>query len=259
MKLLLIAGHGAGDPGAIGNGYQEATEARKVVSALAQSLDGCCDVDTYPTSRNAYSDYQAGSLNQTAQFPQYDAVLELHFNASAAGAADGKYKGVEAYVTTTETDTALASALCGALETLGFPNRGVKRKNWSVIATARRQSVSAVLLEVCFIDDPDDMQAYTSKFDAIIQAIADAIIQEYGLEKEGSSVSYEEFKEHMKRYEAEKAAMPPGAWSEEDRKWLESTGIMAGGRYQSSSTREESGAMMHRLYNHIMERFSSVK
>lgn len=253
MNLLLIAGHGAGDPGAIGNGYQEATEARKVVAALSNALNGYCDVDTYPISRNAYSDYQAGSLSQTAQFSQYDAVMELHFNASAAGAADGKYKGVEAYVTTTETKTDLASALCKSLESIGFPNRGVKRKNWSVIAAARRQGVPAVLLEICFIDDPDDMKLYTSKFDAIIQAIANAIIKEYGLEKEGSSVSYEEFKEHMKRYEAEKAAMPPGAWSEEDRKWLESTGIMTGGRYQASSTREESGAMMHRLYEKIMQ------
>ena len=96
MKLLLIAGHGAGDPGAVGNGFQEATETRKVVAALAQALDGCCDVATYPTDRNAYSDYKAGKLNATAQFAQYDYVLEIHFNAVKASTADGKTKASSA-------------------------------------------------------------------------------------------------------------------------------------------------------------------
>lgn len=259
MKLLLISGHGAGDPGAVGNGYQESDETRKVTQALKEALDGYCEVTIYPVVRNAYTDYRAGQLNATAQFTQYDHVLEIHFNASAAGPKDGKTKGVECYVTQAEPVTTLEEAICKNISALGLSNRGVKRFNWAVIRSAQLAGVRAALLEVCFIDDPDDMQVYTSKFDAIIQAIANSIIKEYGLEKEDSSVSYEEFKEHMKRYEAEKAAMPPGAWSEEDRKWLESTGIMTGGRYQASSTREESGAMIHRLYDHIMERFSSVK
>ena len=139
MNLLLIAGHGAGDPGAVWNGRREADETRRLAADIQRAIGSRCTVARYPENRNAYSDYQAGSLNQTAQFSQYDAVLELHFNAAAAGTADGKLKGVEAYVTTTETDTALASALCGALASLGFPNRGVKRKNWAVIAAARRQ------------------------------------------------------------------------------------------------------------------------
>ena len=140
MNLLLIAGHGAGDPGAVWNGRREADETRRLAADLQRALAGRCTVARYPEDRNAYSDYQSGNLTGTAQFSQYDAVLELHFNACAAG-TDGKLKGVEAYVTTTETDTALASALCKALESLGFPNRGVKRKNWAVIAAARRQGV----------------------------------------------------------------------------------------------------------------------
>ena len=259
MKLLLISGHGAGDPGAVSGAWKEADETRKVTQALKEALDGYCDVAIYPVDRNAYTDYRSGQLNVTAQFTKYDYVLEIHFNAVSQSGADGKTKGVECYVPTTESRVSLSADLCGAVAKAGFTNRGVKFKNYGVISTARRAGVLAMLLEVCFIDDPDDMQLYTSKFDDIIQTIANAIIQEYGLEKEGSSVSYEEFKAYMKRYEEEKAAMPPGAWSEDDRKWLESTGIMTGGRYQSNNTREESGAMMHRLYDHIMNRFSSVK
>lgn len=257
MKLLLIAGHGAGDPGAIGNGYQEATEARKVVAALSNALNGYCDVGTYPKRRNAYSDYKAGSLNQTAQFPQYDAVLELHFNASAAGAADGKYKGVEAYVTTTETKTTLASALCKSLESIGFPNRGVKRKNWSVIAAARRKGVPAVLLEVCFIDDPDDMRLYAERFTEVVQAIAGGIISACNLNwEDDNGMSYEQFLEYQKRYEAAQAAKQPDQWSAAARDWAERNGIVNGNdagqkRYKAAVTREEVTQM---LYNAVGEK-----
>ena len=44
MNLLLIAGHGAGDPGATSNGYQEAVETRRVVQALAGVLKDYCNV-----------------------------------------------------------------------------------------------------------------------------------------------------------------------------------------------------------------------
>ena len=253
MNLLLIAGHGAGDPGATSNGYQEAVETRRVVQALAGVLKDYCNVSQYPTGRNAYSDYKNGQLLATAKFSKYHYVLEIHFNAYMATRIDGVTMGVECYVPTAEGNTTTETALCSNLAKLGLKNRGVKKKDYSVIWRARKQGTRAALLEVCFIDDPDDMQVYTSEFDAVIQAIADSIIQEYGLKKEDSPVTYEEFKANMERYEKEKAAMGPSPWSESDRAWLESTGIMTGGRFQSASTREETGAMLHRLYDKIMQ------
>ncbi|MGO5113541.1 N-acetylmuramoyl-L-alanine amidase [Candidatus Avoscillospira sp. LCP25S3_F1] len=245
MNLLLIAGHGAGDPGAVWNGRREADETRRLAADVQQALSGRCTVARYPEDRNAYSDYQAGRLTQTAQFSQYDAVLELHFNACAAGAADGKPKGVEAYVTTTETETALASALCGALEPLGFPNRGVKRQNWAVIAAARRQGVPAVLLEVCFLDDGDDMALYDRRYDEVVAALADAAAETLGWKGE-KPMTYEEFTAMMERYERERAAAPAADWSAQARAWCETGGVLNDGRYGSHVTREE---LAQALYN----------
>ena len=244
MNLLLIAGHGAGDPGAVWNGRREADETRRLAADLQRALAGRCTVARYPEDRNAYSDYQSGNLTGTAQFSQYDAVLELHFNACAAG-TDGKLKGAEAYVTTTETDTALASALCGALEALGFPNRGVKRKNWAVIAAARRQGVPAVLLEVCFLDDGDDMALYDRRYDEVAAALADAAVKALGWKGE-KPMTYEEFVSMMERYQQERAALPPGDWSAQARTWCETGGILNDGRYGSPVTREE---LAQALYN----------
>lgn len=250
MKLLLIAGHGAGDPGAVSGYWSESTLTRKVVSALASALDGYCEVAQYPTSCNAYTDYKNGVLSSTANFSAYDVVLEVHFNASKYSPSDRVTKGVECYVPTTETRTNLANAICRNVASVGLENRGVKSYNWAVISAARRAGALAMLLEVCFIDDPDDMSVYSAKFQTIIDGIAAAIINEYGLVKEEPPVTYEEFKAFMERYEEEKAAKQPDTWSAAARDWAEKNGYINGDadgqkRYKSNVTREELAQVMY--------------
>lgn len=189
MNLLLISGHGGGtDPGATsyisGRTRREADETRRVTAAVAKVLAGYCGITVYPTDRNAYEDYKKGTLAAVAQFSRYDYVLEVHFNALSQSAADGSTKGVECYVPTDTEDTTLPAALCRNLSALGLRNRGVKRKNWSVIHTAQRTGTPAALLEVCFIDDPDDMAVYDTKFQAVTNAIAQAVISTYHLPRE---------------------------------------------------------------------------
>lgn len=254
MNLLLIAGHGAGDPGAVSGSRKEADETRKVVSALSSALTGYCGVKQYPTGRNAYTDYQSGSLGATANFPAHDVVLEVHFNAVSKSASDGKTKGVECYVPTTETRATLANSICRNIAAVGLTNRGVKKYNWAVISAAKRAGVLAMLLEVCFIDDPDDMLVYTEKFQSIVNAIASAVIGAYGLKKEEPAVSYEQFVEFMDRYEQERAARQPSAWSAAARKWAEANGVVNGNekgqmRYQSPVTREELVQVLYGMNN----------
>ena len=187
MKILLISGHGAGDPGATskinGTSYQEAVETRRVTSALQKALQDYCDVTIYPTGRNAFTDYKNGVLKSTAGFSKYDYVLEIHFNALMVTVSDNLTKGVECFVTKAESGTTIEEKICKKISEVGLRNRGVKRYNWSVINTARNAGVSSALLEVCFIDDADDMRVYTQKFQQIIDGIATAIADGFGLKK----------------------------------------------------------------------------
>ena len=48
----------------------------------------------------------------------------------------------------------------------------------------QKAGVSAALLEVCFLDDPDDMAVYTAKFRQIVEGIAEAVREGFGLRKE---------------------------------------------------------------------------
>lgn len=186
MKILMIAGHGAGDPGAVstikGVQYREATETRTMASLIAKELQGIAEVVIYPTDRNAYYDYQAGSLRTMAQFAQYDYVLEVHFNAFQSDTGDGKTKGVEVIVTPSESSTTVETAIAKRVAALGFTNRGVKRRgDLAVINTAKASGVPAALVEVCFIDDADDMKIYTADRAKAAQAITAGIKEGFGL------------------------------------------------------------------------------
>ncbi len=183
MDILLIAGHGAGDPGAVatvkGVKYQEYNETRIVVEKLESLLkQRGANAVVYDTTRNAYSDYQSGKLATQAQFYKYDFVLEVHFNAFQLDATgDGQKRGVEIYRADTAQKSGYEDKILSAISGFGLPNRGVKAGAFAVIRTAAR-SCAANLLEVCFIDDADDMAIYLKNRDAICEKIADAICPE---------------------------------------------------------------------------------
>ena len=180
MKILLISGHGAGDPGAIGthNGktYKEADLTREVVTALAKKLKEYADVTVYDQKRNAFTDYNNGVLNKNANFSKYDFVLEIHFNAFKKDSGDGRIKGVEIYA---KSGSSIEPNICKNIAALGFANRGVKSNGYAVINTARSKGVRAALLEICFIDDADDMKLYLNKKEQVV----DAIVKGFGLKK----------------------------------------------------------------------------
>ena len=174
MKILLIAGHGQGDNGAVGNGYIEADLTREVVKLLKPELDGFAEVDIASTSKNWYEYLKMNSFN----FKPYDYVLEIHFNACVNDLkGNGKTTGTEIYITTSEKSHGVETNIVNNMSKLGFTNRGVKRKNFDVINKIKMQGVSSALLEVCFVDDIDDMKLYQSKKAEVIKAIADGIIK----------------------------------------------------------------------------------
>lgn len=176
MKILLIAGHGAGDPGACGCGHEEADLTREVTAALAKALEPYAEITVYDTARNAYTDYRNGGLTSRAKFSDFDYVLEIHFNAFKEDAGDGRNKGTEIFVMPSRSDIKVEQKIVDAIAKVGFTNRGVKKQSFGVISTASRAGVRASLLEVCFIDDADDMKIYKAKTKQVVSAIKDGLV-----------------------------------------------------------------------------------
>ena len=197
MKILLISGHGAGDPGAVSQFGKEADETIYMVKEIKKTLSAYAQVDLYPTERNAYKDAKAGKL--AVDFGNYGYVLEVHFNSGAADLkGNGRTTGTEIYVTTAEKTVGVETKIVQSIVALGFKNRGVKKTNFTVIYRAKAAGVSSALLEVCFIDDKDDMSVYTAKKTQIAAAVANAIATQFGLKKgsqeAGSSPATQEIK-----------------------------------------------------------------
>lgn len=188
MKILLISGHGAGDPGATSQFGREADETIYMVEEIKKTLSKYAQVDLYPTNRNAYSDAKAGKL--AVNFANYNYVLEVHFNACVNDTkGDGRTTGTEIYVTTAEKTVGVETKIVQAIAAFGLKNRGVKRTNFTVIYRAKAAGVSSALLETCFIDDKDDMTIYSSKKAQIAAAIANAIASQFGLKKTTTTIT----------------------------------------------------------------------
>ena len=182
MKILLISGHGNGDPGACSSYGIEATETRRVVNELKRLFGGYnCSVDIYPTNRNAYADIGNGCLQ--VNFANYDYVLEIHFNSSASSSSNG----VEVWVTPIEQGITVEQAIVNKVASLGFSNRGVKREDFRVIRIAKNRGVSSALIETCFISNQSDMAKYNSKFSEVCNAIVEGVAQGFGLTKKVNS------------------------------------------------------------------------
>ena len=181
MKILLIAGHGAGDPGACSNYGVEATETRRVVEMVKAQFGAYkgVTVDIYPLNRNAYADIGAGALQ--VNFANYDYVLEVHFNSATNASATG----VEVWVTPIETGITVEQAIVNKVSALGYPNRGVKREDFRVIRTAKNRGTSSALLEVCFISNKNDMDRYNNNFSNVCTAIIEGVAEGFGLKKTG--------------------------------------------------------------------------
>lgn len=184
MKILLIAGHGGTpyDSGAVGNGYTEAVETRRMATAVAPLLRNYgFSVQMYDQSQDAYKVVtQGGSLPLSG----IDYVMEFHLNSAANDLkGNGKTTGSEIFVHVNEAGVGVEQAILKRLQALGFTNRGVKRSSGlAVLKHVYKRGVSHALIETCFIDDKDDMELYKAKFYEIAHAIADGVAEGFGVE-----------------------------------------------------------------------------
>ena len=236
MKILLIAGHGGTpyDSGAVGCGYTEAVETRRMANAVAPLLRVYgFEVALYDQSRDAYKAVtQGGSLPLSG----VSYVLEFHLNSAANDPhGNGRTTGTEIFVHTNEQGVSVEQAILRRVCALGFTNRGVKRSSGlAVLKHVFKRGVSHALVETCFIDDRDDMTLYAAKFEAIARAIADGVAEGFGRtvqdNEEDDTVTQAEFEEMYNKVNPLYKTINdvPDYWRQEVRKMLDSGAINGG-------------------------------
>lgn len=177
MKILLIAGHGENDLGAVGNGVCEADKTRELVTLIGELLKNYAEVTTFPFQ---YDCYQQTKNKKGPAWGLYDYVLEVHFNAY-----NGSAKGTEVLIPTVEPTTQFEEKVLHYMENLGFVNRGCKKRTDLLnMNMAHKLGVKYFLLETCFIDNAEDMRLYFASKQQIALAVVTAMVEAFRLKTE---------------------------------------------------------------------------
>ena len=169
-KIILDAGHGGADPGAVHEGRQEKDDTLRLTMAVGKILEeNGVDVEYTRTTDVFQTPFQKATIaNQSGA----DYFISFHRNSSEK---PNQYTGVETLVyNKSGIKYELAQNILGALGELGFREIGVKERPGLVVL--RRTNMPSVLVEMGFINSEKDNQMFDEKFDEIAQAIASAIL-----------------------------------------------------------------------------------
>lgn len=165
-KLFIICGHGAGDPGAIGNGFAEAERVRALGKRLKEL--GGKDVELGDVNRNYYADNGISTLNIAKDYQ----ICELHLDSVVNQTAKGGHVIIKDGLEPDKYDTALANFLSNM-----FPGRSqsiVKHSDLANVDRAYMRGYGYRLIEVCFITNKDDITKFNSNIDAVAEGILKA-------------------------------------------------------------------------------------
>lgn len=185
-KIVIDAGHGGKDSGAVGNSLKEKDINLRVTLKVGKELENLGYEVIYTRKTDLFLELhqRANIANQS----NADAFVSIHINAAENITA----QGYETFSYPTSAKGArLAKDIHDSIirEKLYTKNRGTKTANFAVL---RQTKMSATLLELGFITNKEDSKLIVSKEDEFVGAIVKGINKYFGV----SEVNLEDYKNH---------------------------------------------------------------
>ena len=179
MKINVHAGHNPDGKiacGAVGL-IKESTEARAIKDYVIKYLKAAdqtvydCTVNDGKSSADVLKKIVTKCNKHSVNID-----VSIHLNSGANDKkGNGKSTGVEVLVYSKESKAYdEAKRICDKLAKLGFKNRGVKVR--PDLYFLRKTDSPALLIEVCFVDDKDDVNIFNKNKAKIGKLIAEAIV-----------------------------------------------------------------------------------
>ena len=133
-----------------------------------------CSVDSGLTQSNIISQIK----KKINSHKNAECNVSIHLNAASKSKTDGKVKGAEVLVYSTNSmDAYTANRVCTELKVLGFTNRGVKGRTDLGVLKGITNGGKNILVECFFCDDEDDYRLFSKLgADAIGKAIAEGVL-----------------------------------------------------------------------------------
>ncbi len=174
VKVFLDPGHGGSDPGALGNGLREKDIVLSVTPKIGEILKNHNVEVYYSRTTDVFVDLseRARKANNIGA----NIFVSIHCNAY-----DGTAKGVETYsypgiaqgakLSKNILDSIIASGVYTS-------NRGTKTANFAVL---RETNMTAALVEMAVIDNPQDANILKNRQNDLAKAIAKGILNYLGI------------------------------------------------------------------------------
>ncbi|OKL36982.1 N-acetylmuramoyl-L-alanine amidase [Domibacillus mangrovi] len=251
IVVVIDFGHGLPDPGAVkyGQEYQyAATIGREIAKRLPK---GVKVVFTRTTDKALNSDKSRDLTARCAVSNKTGAKLFISIHLNAGGGT-----GYETLVYSPNKEANIVHAeIKKVLDEYKVKDRGIKKR--PDLAVLRGTKATALLLEMAFIDNKEDMNLINNQMylNALCQATADGIAKAIGVTPKsvtGSSTvvsgsgQVTSSEKEVREVEYKKDAAPSPRF-EEAQKWAKENGISDGTYPQRPVTREEVWSMLHRM------------
>ena len=172
-KVIIDAGHGGQEPGAVYEGRQEKEDALQLAFDVGNALERRGISASYTRVSDVYdSPYEKAAM---ANASDADIFLSIHRNAMPV---PGTASGVENMVyEDSGTAGALGRNIGEALAEAGWTDLGVKERPGLVVL--RNTKIPAVLVEVGFINNEKDNEFLDANMAATADAIADGVLKTF--------------------------------------------------------------------------------
>lgn len=180
-KFVISSGHGKIVGGAVGF-INERAEAVKVVDRVYAILTNSYNGRGYRYHESTAQNQSQNLANIVNYHNSKDRELDVsvHFNSASASATGTECLYYDAKSLSAKMSTAMAKAL-------DVHDRGPKERK--ELYFLRNTTKPAILLEVCFVSNKDDVAKYKANFERLCQAIAKTIADYLGYKKEATTPS----------------------------------------------------------------------
>ena len=206
MRINVHAGHnpdGMTACGAVGL-IRESTEARAVKDRVMAQLAAMGHTVHDCTCNNGTGKEDVlKRIVAACNSHDVDLDVSIHFNAGAQGQLDGKTTGTEVLVYGKASPAVpWAQQIADSIAALGYHNRGVKERPGLYVL--KHTKAPALLIECCFVDDPDDVAIYNADrmAAAIVAGITGQAAETTADAARLAAMSREEFVEYIGRMAA---------------------------------------------------------
>ena len=206
MRINIHAGHnpdGMTACGAVGL-IRESTEARAVKDKVIEKLVSMGHTVHDCTCNNGASQQDVlKRIVAACNAHEVDLDVSIHFNAGAQGQPDGKTTGTEVLVYDNASPAVpWAQQIADSIAALGYRNRGIKDRPGLYVL--KHTKAPALLVECCFVDDPDDVAIYNADrmAAAIVAGITGQAAETTADAARLAAMSREEFVEYIGRMAA---------------------------------------------------------